>query len=191
MNEFKFWENWQKPFRVFYQFLLVVFAISIIAYMIAYFLGPSLAIHWDLHSSTSSVKTVFDHYAVGLYEFPIKIDNLVITQYFQATDLLLRVWPAYLLLGIVAVGLVVLLALTADLSLYWYGFAMALFLGILVLFKLDGLLLFGQYNKIGLAIALVLYLPISYYFHLNSDRYGFFFRLAAFALAIRSRSPEG
>ncbi|MCK5702900.1 MAG: hypothetical protein KAI29_17175, partial [Cyclobacteriaceae bacterium] len=119
------------------------------------------------------VQTLFDSYRSGIFEFPIHINNYVISQGFIASDLQVNEWPAYLLLIWLGIFISIMLALITDLSRFWFVASVVLMTGIFVGFKLDYLVLFKMYEKIGLIIAFVLYFPSLYIFHFVKQEVGF------------------
>ena len=94
-----FWEFWQQPFKAVYKLLLAVLIISILYYAFAYFTGYQYIISWEVDNVIDPVKVLFDTYQMGMFEFPISVDNYVISQTFSASDLNILAWPAYLLLA--------------------------------------------------------------------------------------------
>ena len=160
-----FWNTWDKPYKTLYQGLLFIFGLSVLAYIIAYFLGSSLVINWEYETTVAPVKMKFDSYKVGIFEFPILVDNYVISQGFLASELHVLELPAYILLFWLAMFISLILALITDLNRFGFVASIIIIMVIFVGFKLDHLVLFNSYEKIGLFLAILLYLPSLYLFH--------------------------
>lgn len=175
-----FWNSWDNPFKTLYRVLLATFCISILMYATAYFIGSSYVINWEIATSVEPVKTLFDSYRLGIFEFPISIDNYVISQEFIASELQVNEWPAYLLLVWIGIFISIMLALITDLSRFWFVASVVLMTGLFVGLKLDYLMLFNLYEKIGLIIAFVLYFPALYIFHFVKQDIGFTPRLLTY-----------
>jgi len=172
-----FWNNWKDPFKTLYIILLFIFLGSVAFYTYAYLSGNGFIISWEVMTSINPVKTLFQDYHLGFYDFPIFIDNYVIQQGFEASELQIHEWPAYMLLVWLGLFLSFLLTLITDLSRFWFVVSLVLFTLLLIGLKLDYLVLFNQYNKMGLAVAFVLYYPTLYIFHFIKKDVSFIKRL--------------
>ncbi len=175
-----FWNDWDKPHRIIYLILLSVLTLAMAAYGVAYFLGSSLVIHWELENIIKSVPTVWDSYWIGMYKFPITVDNYLISQNFTASGLQVNVWPAYVLLAWMAVFITVILTIMPKLSRFWFVVSVVLFTLLLIGLKLEYLLLFNSYEKYGIAIGMALYYPLLYLFHFLRPNTSVWVRLASF-----------
>jgi len=175
-----FWNEWDKPHRIIYVFLLSVLALAMMSYGVAYFLGSSLVIQWELENIIKSVPTVWDTYWIGMYQFPITVDNYLISQNFTASELQVNVWPAYVLLAWIAVFLSVVLTFMPKLSRFWFVVSVVLFTLLLIGMKLEYLMLFNSYEKYGIAIGMALYYPLLYLFHFLRPNTSVSVRLASF-----------
>lgn len=172
-----FWNNWDKPYKVLYQLLLIVFVGSILMYVLAYLAGSSFVINWEKETWIDPVNMLFDTYRLGVFEFPINIENYVISQSFIASELHINVWPAYVLLIWLGVFISILLAFITDLSRFWFVASVILLTVLFVGLKLDYLVLFNSYEKTGLIIVFLLYYPSLYFFHFVKTDIGFLPRL--------------
>lgn len=165
MKKIFFWNTWDKPYKVIYQLLLFVFVLSVMAYVFTYFSGSSFVINWEVNNVVNPVQTLFDSYRSGIFEFPIHINNYVISQGFIASELQVNEWPAYLLLIWLGIFISIILTLITDLPRFWFVASVVLLTVLFIGLKLDYLVLFNSYSKIGLGIAFVLYYPALYIFH--------------------------
>ena len=115
-----FWRTWDKPYRISYQVLLSVFACSVIVYAVSYLAGSSLVISWEVEHIIDPVNTLLQSYRLGIFEFPISVNNYVISQSFIGSELSVNMWPAYLLLIWLGIFFSIMLALITDLSRFWF-----------------------------------------------------------------------
>ncbi len=146
-------------------------------------MGSSFIINWEIETYIEPVKTLFDSYWLGIFEFPLNIDNYVISQGFIASDLQVNEWPAYLLFIWLGVFISIILTLISDLGRFWFVASIVILSLLFVGLKLEFLLLFDSYEKIGLIIAFVLYFPLLYYFHFLKPEIGLFTRLMTHLVA--------
>ena len=176
-----FWKRWEPNHRNFFLALLTIFSITIIWYLYAHFNGAALVIGWDTISQLDRVELVVDSFQVGLFEFNTTAENFVLNHYFQGSSLEVNPITSYLFLLLQSICLVVVLAVLPTFKRFWYIVGMVVFMAILLNFKLEQLQLFGQANNTALILILLLYIPLSYYFHAFNSRIGFFARLITFS----------
>jgi len=178
-----FWNSWQAPYKLIYKILLAVFVASVAVFTLTYIAGNSFVIDWVIVNTINPVTTLYDSFQLGLYRFPLLVENYVIQQSFVASGLQIHEWPAYVLLLWLGIFITVMLSLISDLSRFWFLVCAVLFTLLLLGLKLDYLVLFNQYNKMGLVIAFVLYYPALYIFHFVKKDIAFSIRLMVYGLA--------
>ena len=178
-----FWNDWDKPYRIIYVVFLSILVLAMLSYAVAYFLGSSLVIQWELENTIKSVPTVWESFWIGIYKFPITVENYLVSQNFTASGLQVNVWPAYVVLIWMAVFLSVVLALIPKLSRFWFVISVALFTLLLIGLKLEYLMLFNSFEKYGIAIGLALYYPLLYLFHFLRPNASINVRIASFFVA--------
>ncbi|MCG8311291.1 MAG: hypothetical protein MI975_28140 [Cytophagales bacterium] len=178
-----FWNSWSKPYKTFYRALLLTFVASVLIYLLAYLGGSAMVIHWETEHVIAPVKTLFETYRLGIFEFPIYVDNYTITQSFVGSGLKVNEWPAYVLLTWLGIFICIVLALISDLGRFWFVASVILLTVLFVGLKLDYLVLFNSYEKIGLIVAVLLYYPSLYVFHFVKKEIGFLPRFATHLLA--------
>ncbi len=157
--------------------------LGLVVVVLAYFTGANFTYQWYTEGQFHSISMLYEQYQIGLYKLPIMAENLAMTEKFRASDIQLYAWPAYSLLGMVALVICLLLALTADLSRFYFTLAMVLFVGLLLLLKLDHLMLFYTLGKWGLGLGMALYIPLAYWLHQQAYRYSLTQRFAFFLAA--------
>ena len=172
-----FWNAWEKPYKSIYQFLLFIFVFSVLGYAFTYYSGSSYVIHWNIENIINPVKNLFSSYRHGVFTFPINVDNYVISQRFEASDLQVNTWPAYLILIWIGIFISIMLAMVTDLTRFWFVASVVLLTVLFVGLKLDFLVLFNSYSKLGLLVAFALYFPSLYIFHFIKPNVGFTVRV--------------
>jgi hypothetical protein len=165
MKTMFFWNAWPNPQKHIFQAFLVLFAASIIYYLTGYFWSSRLVIQWETISKITTEPFLLDTWYYAFIPMEISVDQYLITQLFEGSDLSLTTWPATLLLTAMAAGLVLTLSLAVDLPRFWFLVSQVVFIFTMVGFKLEQLLLFNRTDKAALILAFLLYLPASYYFH--------------------------
>jgi hypothetical protein len=170
-----FWNFWRNKTEMrFYVSALVVFAIALVLYFTAYFVGNGFVVRWEKISETKAQSTVIDSFEKNLFEFQISADSFLIIENFKASDIDLNFTATYVYLFFLLFGLVLLFTSATFLSKTWYYVICALFIFYLTTLNSELLYLFGSDQKVFLIIALIAYFPMSYYFNAfaNDDRSG-------------------
>jgi tetratricopeptide (TPR) repeat protein len=165
MKIIAFWEKWQPSHRILYLVFLSVFSVSILYFVFHYFTTPGFVVHWEAETDIETVKTVFDHYRVGLYTFPVLVENYVILQNFLPSEMEIVQWTALTYLVIMSIPLALIMALSTTLRKSWYIISMVLLAVFFVYLKTEFLQIFGEYNKAGIIAAIGLFFPASYFVH--------------------------
>ena len=165
MNKLFFWNAWPKSQKLLFQTFLAIFGAALIYYLIGYFWSSRLVIQWQTISNITTIPLLLESWNFGSIPLDITVDQYLINQIFEGSDLLISSWPALLLLSVLAACLILGLSLATDLSRVWFLASQVVFIFIMVGFKLEQLLLFNRTDKAALILAFLLYLPASYYFH--------------------------
>ncbi len=164
MNQLSFWNSWHPHSRFFFYFLLLVLASVLVWFGVSYGRSPAPVIRWELLSEIDEVPVAVDQFKVGLFDFSFTADNYVVSETYRGSSIQVNEQAAYAFLLILGLSLIVLSVVISTLRQFWYYFGVLLLIGILISFKLEQLLLFGETDKLGLIVALSLYLPATYYF---------------------------
>jgi len=175
-----FWKNWSSPYREIYSALFFLFIVSILTFAYFTILGPEGIIGWSYLVETKPVQFVMEQFTNGPITLQTDVESKVFLQSFVGNFPETQIWSYYAFLIVTTGCLVVLLTISTTLSRFWYLVASSLFVVALVNFKFELLLLFGSDSKLGLIIALVLYLPISYYFNAIKTNVSFLTRFLIF-----------
>ncbi|MBL3656521.1 tetratricopeptide repeat protein [Fulvivirga sediminis] len=177
-----FWKDWPKPLKTLYFILLTLALASVLWFAFNYIIGAEGAIGWETLAKTERVKVLIDSFKLGPFTLNTADDNILFLQSFTSPEIHISVFSYYLLLGITVIGMVIFITIVSDLNNFWFFVGLTIFLAILVNFKLEILLLMGSSDKWGLIIAIICYLPISYYFNRVNNTISFTTRLAVYGI---------
>jgi len=121
-------------------------------------------IHWEVIENLERMKSDVHSFSVGNIKFKITLDNYIIFQYFQGSNLTIIPIHAYIYLVVLFLSINLIMAILPSLNKFWFYAGMGGFIGFMVLFNLGHIGLFNQSDKSALIIILGLYLSAGYYF---------------------------
>jgi hypothetical protein len=159
----QFWNNFQKPTKFLYLFSLIILAISLIIFGLAYFKGLENVIHWDVLSELGEVPIVLDQFKVGNETLSIPSKTFTVTEQFVASPMAINMLGNYLFLGLFMTGFLIILSALSALRRFWYLIFVGSVILLIVTFNL-GLVFNLSDNYINI-IAIILYIGTSYFFH--------------------------
>lgn len=181
MNQYFFWNNWEHRTKLLYQFILAVFFVSIVYATVSYATGHSAIFDWELISVEEPIKVEVNSFKKGLFQFSTSVENYVLTQRMQGSELKVNVTAAWIMLIQLLIGVTFSLTLISTLPRFWYLVGMVIFIAFMVNLRMENLAVFGLYNKTALIISFIIFLPGSYYFHAVNPHADLLGRLAGFA----------
>ncbi|MEK6481543.1 hypothetical protein WJR50_28625 [Catalinimonas sp. 4WD22] len=182
MNRWYFWKSWHPHTKSIYWGLIVILGLFLLYFTYNFFVSPDQLIDWQKISNIEKVKVPTESFRVGLFDLSYEFDNYVITEVYRGSDIQISQATFIIQLLAVSLSLILLLVVISALEGFWFYFGALVFTGILISFKLEQLLLFGQADKTGLIISLAFYLPSLYYFNQLKPDYGILNRFLSFAL---------
>ena len=165
MDKNIFGKGWYHPYQLLYRGFLIVFATAMLFFVVSWILGNDIAISWNTIAKGETIPVTMDYVNVGPFQLPIAMDNFLLTEYFDGSVLQTSPVYGYVFLGVITLVFSLILALVTTFRQFWYLIGMVLTIVFLMSLKLEALRLFGFTNQIGLVVAFIIYLPISYYFH--------------------------
>ena len=159
----QFWNNFQKPTKFLYLFSLIILAISLIIFGLAYFKGLENVIHWDVLSELGEVPIVLDQFKVGEETLSIPAKTFTVTEQFVASPMAINTLGNHLFLGLFMAGFLIILSAISALRRFWYLIFIGSVILLIVTFNLGLVFNFSDnYINIG---AIILYIGTSYFFH--------------------------
>ena len=180
MTSLFFWRSWHRESRRVYLFLFVLFLLALGWFGVSYWRGLSNVVDWELISQISEISVPAGEVSVGVFDFSYDANNYVVTENYRGSNIQINTLAAYGLLGCLVVCLVIIMVIISALRGFWYYVSVLILIGVILGFRLEQLQLFGTTNKTGVIIALLLYLPITYFFQYIRPGYGLMPRLLTF-----------
>jgi len=182
MSRLTFWNDWPRTQKRLFQTLLALFCAAVFTWLLCSIWSSRLVIQWETISKISTLDLLLQSWEYGSVPMDLKVDQYLITQIFEGSDLELVHWPALILLSVIGLCLVIGLSLAVDLGRFWFLVSQVAFIFMMVGFKLEQLLLFNRTDKVALILAFLLFLPASYYFHALKKDTPLSLRLATFTV---------
>ncbi|UII34872.1 hypothetical protein LVD17_13755 [Fulvivirga ulvae] len=182
MQSIFFWKQWPAPYKQLYVGLILLAFICLGWFGYNYLSGPDTILGWDVIAKTEYVNVLIDSFKTGPFSLNTSADNALFIQQYSGSIPDINITSYYAMLIISTICIVLLLTVVTTLPRFWYFAGIALFAVVLVNFKFELLLLFGSEKKSGLILALVLFLPASYFFNSIKPNTSFLVRLASFTV---------
>ncbi|HAA20990.1 MAG TPA: hypothetical protein DCP28_20360 [Cytophagales bacterium] len=183
MNDWWFWREWPTPYRRFTTFLFGVAGLLLLSFLGLYAADIIPALGWDVISRGEWIANPLTLFDPDTHSTNLSGDFLLVQQLFRGKPLHIEAAWGYGLLALIGFLFSLGLALISSLSRLWYIVGMTAVVFLLFFFKLDLLQVPFAENRGGLVLTLVLYLPLSYYFHAIKTEVSLFVRMALFAIA--------
>jgi hypothetical protein len=181
MHSIQFWKSWQIVYQRVLWATVGVLILSLLFLWSAYFKSPAPSLTWQYIQEQELLEVPVHSFQTGLFDLTITGDNYIIFERMLGNDLTPDPVLAYLFLAILMMSTIMLVAVITSLSRFWYSIGMGLFILFIVGFRLELLQFLGFANKLPTVIVLMLYLPVSFYFHAFNTSVSFINRLAIFA----------
>jgi hypothetical protein len=182
MKSLYFWKEWHRPYKNLYWTFLVLAILVFIYGIYNYWVGAGHVIHWELVNLLEPLKTVVETVSAGNFKFNIPLDNFIVFQYFEGSNLTIGPGNGYLFLLIVILSVNLIMALLTTMPKIWFYAGMGGFIGFMVMMNIDQIMLFGQPDKTALIIVLVLYLSPAYFFREINDNIDLHVRFIIFCI---------
>ena len=180
MNSLFFWKSWSKSYKLIFWSLAALALASIFTLWFAYFQNPSLAFTWENLQQIETVETFTHSFSVGLFEFAVPADSLLLFETLSGSVLHPVEWSFYFFLFCLTIGTVLFITIITTLKRFSFLVGMGLFILLIISLRLEVLELFGLSNKIPTIITLVLVGGLAYYFQSFRTETTFAIRLLTF-----------
>jgi hypothetical protein len=182
MRRLYFWEEWTQPYKKIYWLFFILFILSLLIAIFNYFFGLEYVIHWESIGKLDQLKLIAHTVTAGSIRLEIPIDNFIVFQYFEGSNLEINALNGYIFLLALIIGVNLVMALLPSLPKIWFYAGMGGFIGFVVLLNIDQIMLFGQTDKTGMIIVLVLYLSAGYFYKEIKPEIGLFKRFVVFSM---------
>jgi hypothetical protein len=178
--KFAFWEGWPSPLKHIFYVFFVLFASAIIYTIVCSILGYQLVIDWEVVGQRLPVQITIKELNFGAFAIPLQSENYVINQWYQGSDMAVNYFAFYFFLIVVILAMILGLTSATFLGKIWYYGLTILFVGSLIFFKFDTILLFGLDDNTALILIIVSYLGLSYFFYTVRTDFDFWQRFRLF-----------
>ncbi len=178
----KYLDQWSTGHQVLYKSLFILLIIAVSGTVVTHFYAEEWAINWNIQtqSETKSVDILEVPTSFGT-SLGLPADVYLTSQKFNPGpiqyDIKLQQWFAGVCWGLICL----LLALVTYLSKNWCIGITSIFILLLMTLNLDGLLLFGEPNRLGFGIAAATFGGLAYYFNVFNPQVSLFIRFLSFA----------
>lgn len=181
MYSIQFWKFWPIVYQRLFWAITSLLIFSLLFLWFSFFQSPAPTLTWQYIQEQELLEVPIHRFQTGLFELTIKGNNYLIFERLLGNDLIPQPIFAYVFLGILILSALMLVTVITTLKRFWYSIGMGLFILFIVGFRLELLQFFGLTNKIPTIIVLLIYLPISYYFHAFNTSATFVKRIAIFS----------
>jgi len=182
MYSIQFWKSWPLVYQRFFLAITSLLTLSLLFLWVSFLQSPAPTLTWQYIQEQELLEVPIHNFQTGLFDLTIKGDNYLIFERLIGNDLSPLPIFAYIFLGTLVLSSLLLLTVITTLKRFWYSIGMSLFILFIIGFRLELLQFFGLTNKIPIVIVLLIYLPISYYFHAFNTSASFVKRITTFFL---------
>jgi hypothetical protein len=164
MKKLFFWNDWYRADRNVFLFFLSITLLTLIYLGYSMIMGVGNVIHWEVIDNLEQLRNEVYSFRVGNIKLNIPLDNYIVFQYFQGSNLTIHPVYAYIYLVVLTICINLIMAILPSLNKFWFYAGMGGFIGFMLLFTFGQIHLFNHSDKSALIIILGLYLSAGYYF---------------------------
>ena len=136
--------QWRQPEYLFSWLVLGILAIFSVLYLIGFFGGYDLVIHWETVSALDSIKVTIASFSKYLFNYPVEADSFYVLSNFKGSDIVTPNWITGLMLVVIVVFTIIGWVSTTYFKGYWYYLAVTIMVLFLVGLRLEILLIGGE-----------------------------------------------
>ena len=184
MDDILFWKKWDKAYRYTYIFLLCLFCISLLLYIVSYFIGIEAVIKWEINSELDNIEVKVDKFSRYLFNYTVSAQNYLIKQNYSASGITVNPASSYTFLVLLATSIVFAITVITYLELFWFMVSIGTFMVFLVNLNTEILEINGSLSKNFLIVLIVVFGVVSYYFNAFAKNTNFLLRLLVFFILI-------
>lgn len=159
--------------------LLVLFGVALTTVLFYHIMGIEFVLGWDILAQRDTAQVAIESFKTGPFTLTSEANNPLFVQKYTGRFPEINISSYHIFLSLTTLCLTLLLTAVTTLPRFWYFAGISLFIVVLVNFKFELLLLFGNNDKIGLVIALLLYIPITFYWNAFKPQVSFLKRWSA------------
>ena len=180
MQSIFFWAEWPRPFKQLYTLLVMLFVGALIWLASSYFQGYEVYLDWDIQGQAETTGVKLNTVKVGPFNITNTVDNTLYTQRFASSTPKVNVLSYYVFFFVTFFCANLLVTVISTLPRFSFYIGCAFIVLFFMNMKLELLYLFGSEQKVGLIVALLLYLPTAFFFNRIRDEIPFFQRFLIF-----------
>jgi len=184
MSKLIYWQSWDRPYRILFWFLLIIFLGMASSILYLQIIGPESLLGWDVITQESSYTIDYGIFSKGPFSFSFTADKKVLSEMYVGTGMPNTTFASQVLLALIVAGILLYLSLVTMFKRVWYLVAMGGMLLFLVLFDIGVVKLFGWSDTKVLILIFIVLLTPSYYLHAFSTNSGIIKRLWVMAAAL-------
>jgi len=177
MKDLIFWLRWKRSYRALYVALLILFVLSIVAAGLAYIYGDTYTIGWTSTGEWKNITLALDVFDINQFSIQQESQQYLLQQRYVPGDVTIHPWISYAYLAAVMAAFILILTVISYLEIWLYVFGMGLFMLFLVTMHTEQLGIFGMYNRIPLAISLLFFCGLTFYFNAYGKHISLFVRI--------------
>ncbi|TRX56287.1 hypothetical protein FNH22_16745 [Fulvivirga sp. M361] len=175
-----FWMQWTHPFKGLYSALFLLFFAALIWLAVSFFSAYDIYLDWNIQGQAETTETTIETVKIGPFNITSTAENTAYTQRYTSSppNINSLSYNVFLIITVLCASVLITVISTLPRFSFYIG------AGFIVLFfmnlKLELLYLFNSEEKIGMIIALVLFLPTVFYFNRIKSTIAFFPRFLVF-----------
>jgi predicted Zn-dependent protease len=181
MNTSLFWNQWNKPYKYFYWFLLFVFLFAISFLTYAWVFGHDVTVQWTTNTNMEPTLVGVYDFTRNYFSFSVPADTYLASDVYVPDTISINPVFAYISLSLLAIGFIWCISIVSFFELYWYMGGMLALFGFCIGLNLDILEIAGRTDKIPLIVVFAVYGGISYLFNAVWKNTSLWIRLLVFA----------
>jgi hypothetical protein len=160
-----FWQNWQNPHKIIFNFLLFFFLVSLIGMLISYHFGRDWTLGWHEQTLTNLQPFTVETFFKGIFPIDIEANTYYFQNKFVSSGLRINLIASYIYLLGIGIAFSFLMAFVSQLQKTAYLVLVTVSIFFLIGLRVDLLAIFGSYSKIIVGGLVFSYLALSYYFN--------------------------
>ena len=182
MNNFSFWNDWEKSFQLSFKIISSFILLLLISFLVFELGDFSIFYKWKITGYLENYSfPIFSNHS-SLLESTVSTDIPIIFQKAFGSFKLLPSYYAYIYLVFLYMGIAGCMTIGTYLQKIWYLISTGFFILIIAMSGIGQVGFFGFYQQTAIVIAIICFIPISYYFYSINDSMGIAKRFMSFIL---------
>jgi hypothetical protein len=172
-----------RAFKIISKLLIILVIGSLVLFFYAALTGTDLVLPWQTNVTYFPKPVFLEYFKAQSQSIGFYVDQYINWQHYGVGNMRSIEWPTYLLLGTVLLCLLFICTAVTYFKRFWYLVTLGVLIVLIIQFKLDELLLWGDYgNYLALGILII----STYFFHSIKPNTSLSIRLLVIGLLIGS-----